>query len=937
MGLGYRLCFTISLLLAVAAPGGRTEDLHPEATRLLRQADQYYNLESPTTETDSLAEELYRKAASLFPRDKEFAPEIFRCYLNAAILKQTYGEQNEALALYRDALNLPVQFQLSDSLLFHPNLFSGNAHYYLNHFDSALYYYEAAEEILRRYPRLNDGERLFNSFGAIYFEAGNYTQSANYFNQALKMVRERDPENLFAVYSFESNLATSLRKLEWYDSAAVLYRQLLPLGINTGEIHINLGIIFLDQQQPDSALFYFNLADAAEQQNSNALLLSKARAYYLKNEPEASLRLLDEILSPADGDLKDTQRGRAWLYKGMIREMQGDFQQALQCYQQSIIQLEYDFNDTSVYANPQSFTEGFSPLSLFESVYQKAGCFAKLYSASGNPAHAEAALSTFESAFKLARFIRNSLDNEEARLFLGRKILPAYQSGVEFVLQLNEAAPHDSLVWKAFEWAESSKANTLFIQARESDIRHFSGIPDSLLAEEQDLRFHISRLMLQMDESLDSAAMAGIRTELVESRLKLSRVHDRLNEYPSYFGRKFAEDLIDRRELSASISKHRSLLLTYFHSGNRLHGFSYNGKEISTVSIPDDQYMAGLQMLLDELTSREAGRDYRGDSISVQLYRELVAPLILRNNDVRTLLIIPHEDLRRLPFEALRVTDEQTIGEKFATAYQYSVYFMKGEDDSRRNNGEPLSAAPFAVKGSAASSSGALPYSAEELKALRGKKLLNEEATKENFLSLVGDATLIHLATHSLASNDHPLDSYIEFYPAHADDDSNRLYAHEIYNLPLQKVELAFLSSCESGGGQRHQGEGILSLSRAFVIAGCSNMIISLWKAEDKPTAYLSSRFYHYLGKGHAPPEALRRARVDLLEDASLAQFHSPRYWSHLIYIGTPGVNRPESKPALLIVLAVLLMAGTTYYFMRKKKAISANQKLLIPGEESEP
>ncbi|MEO0333951.1 MAG: CHAT domain-containing protein, partial [Bacteroidota bacterium] len=103
------------------------------------------------------------------------------------------------------------------------------------------------------------------------------------------------------------------------------------------------------------------------------------------------------------------------------------------------------------------------------------------------------------------------------------------------------------------------------------------------------------------------------------------------------------------------------------------------------------------------------------------------------------------------------------------------------------------------------------------------------------------------------------------------------------------------LSACETATGKMVNGEGIMSLSRAFAYAGCPNLITSLWKAEDNATAYLSERFYQYLSEGHSIAEALRQAKLDLLDNPQLAQFHAPTYWSHLVFVGTPHTSRSSS------------------------------------------
>jgi CHAT domain-containing protein len=74
-----------------------------------------------------------------------------------------------------------------------------------------------------------------------------------------------------------------------------------------------------------------------------------------------------------------------------------------------------------------------------------------------------------------------------------------------------------------------------------------------------------------------------------------------------------------------------------------------------------------------------------------------------------------------------------------------------------------------------------------------------------------------------------------------------------------KKAQLVFLSACETGTGKLSQSEGALSLSRAFAFAGCPDIITSLWKAEDRTTAYISEKFYYYSNKGYSYASALQQ------------------------------------------------------------------------------
>jgi CHAT domain-containing protein len=91
------------------------------------------------------------------------------------------------------------------------------------------------------------------------------------------------------------------------------------------------------------------------------------------------------------------------------------------------------------------------------------------------------------------------------------------------------------------------------------------------------------------------------------------------------------------------------------------------------------------------------------------------------------------------------------------------------------------------------------------------------------------------------------------------------LTAEEIVNLNLAGTELVVLSACETGLGKVAGGEGVTGLARAFHLAGTRNVVVSLWKVEDKATAALMKVFYYQLWhEGKMPIEAIREAQLTL-------------------------------------------------------------------------
>ena len=109
-----------------------------------------------------------------------------------------------------------------------------------------------------------------------------------------------------------------------------------------------------------------------------------------------------------------------------------------------------------------------------------------------------------------------------------------------------------------------------------------------------------------------------------------------------------------------------------------------------------------------------------------------------------------------------------------------------------------------------------------------------------------------------------------------------------LMNLDLSKLDLAVLSACETGLGEFQSAAGVQNLQLAFHVAGCRNVIASLWKVDDLATSALMACFYQALWMENQPPmEALRTAQLYVYHNPAVAM-----NWEQV-------ANRGEIKKAL--------------------------------------
>ena len=113
--------------------------------------------------------------------------------------------------------------------------------------------------------------------------------------------------------------------------------------------------------------------------------------------------------------------------------------------------------------------------------------------------------------------------------------------------------------------------------------------------------------------------------------------------------------------------------------------------------------------------------------------------------------------------------------------------------------------------------------------------------------------------------------------------DDGILFAKEIAGMNLKNVELATLSSCESGLGDV-TGDGVFGLQRAFKKAGVQSILMSLHKVDDEATRILMVEFYRNLMKGKSKHQSLKNAQKHLRK-VEKRKYDKPEYWASFILL----------------------------------------------------
>jgi CHAT domain-containing protein/tetratricopeptide (TPR) repeat protein len=258
-----------------------------------------------------------------------------------------------------------------------------------------------------------------------------------------------------------------------------------------------------------------------------------------------------------------------------------------------------------------------------------------------------------------------------------------------------------------------------------------------------------------------------------------------------------------------------------------------------------------------------------------RLYSTLVAPLapILQTSNVHTLALSLDGVLRYLPMGALHDGRSYLI-EQYALLLATHAAGAHG----------PVNRAKLRAAGLGVSRSldghRTLSGVRDELMAvirtarehdgvLPGIIRLDRAFTAEALVQVLSSQySVIHVASHFVFAAARESSSYLLL------GDGSKLTLAEFADLRFDAMDLVVLSACNTaiGGGHHQNGHEIEGLGALVRHQGASQVLATLWPVADMTTVSLMRAFYRNCYRaGLAPPEALRRAQLSLLNGGNEA------------------------------------------------------------------
>jgi tetratricopeptide (TPR) repeat protein len=261
----------------------------------------------------------------------------------------------------------------------------------------------------------------------------------------------------------------------------------------------------------------------------------------------------------------------------------------------------------------------------------------------------------------------------------------------------------------------------------------------------------------------------------------------------------------------------------------------------------------------------------------------------------------PDGDLARLPWAALPIDQNKVLLEEYAVANVPHGAFLLEQLKWPPKYDQPDSVLALGNLAYNSKTWADLPATAVELKSLSSRKpvtLGGLDATPDRVIEELRKARFAHLATHGFFD----AQTFVQEKKREDEEMKNRQFGEEksriirknpagfvgvvlanseiltglrLIDQPLENLSLVTLSACETGLGDSTGGEGVQGLQRAFHLAGCPNVVASLWNVNDSATAALMAKFYHEMWVNKKPP-------IEALREAQLTIYHHPELIAEL-------------------------------------------------------
>ncbi|MFC2089162.1 CHAT domain-containing protein [Bacteroidota bacterium] len=880
------------------------------------------------------------------------------------------AEYDSAVSYYLEAISI------QSALVGHYDKFTGYLYHNLGvvykklyHLKKALTTLNTSEEILEDI----DSESFFLSYiynnkANIFYTYSDYAEAEIYYRNSLNHLinlNAIDNEsfgtitlNLFNVIIAQNRLEeakkliSDIKEINVTGSNAYTKHMFLAQAYDIfGEIELAYKEFELAKETLES-LDIINPLDRIELNFRLASLLLKEKKLEKSNEVLIeNLQLFQELKAIDFKKLAET-----YLLIGEIQLSKKDYKNAYKWLTESITKLQNKLTE----ANLDSNTNSSKILSniFIDLKHLLAKVCQVLYEENNNIYYLQQSLDLYSEIIEDFKIFRLHMKNEDSKLQNTEFRISFLKEAINLAFRFYEFTGDNKYIDLAFYYAENTKSFVLLSEIKSVEAMQFADLPKEILEQEASLSNEITayeEFIYDEKTSLfpDSSKLLTLNTKLFHLSDDYHNLLDSLEaNYPKYFNLKYNPNFITPSEVQKNLS-HKEALVEYVLYDTILTTFVIDKENIHVLSQNlepgfGEKCFAYYSLLQNQDFSKGVHETYKEYvQLGRMFYETLVAP-VLEVTKSREITFVPDGEIMYLPFESFVTKDvdneyinymqlpyliyDLSVGYSYSStmlfsprlrhkipknkvlAFAPSYTSLLNADDSLMRDRQVMPT--FLLP---------LPGANQEVsyisKTVPSDIYIDSAASEGTFKAKASDYSILHLAMHTIMNDEEPMFSKLAF-TRNANDttEDDDLFTYEIYNMKLN-AEMVVLSSCSSGYGRMQKGEGMMSMARGFIYAGCPSIVMTLWQVSDKSSSELMSNFYRHLRKGKSKKKSLRQAKIDYIETSDNLK-SNPYFWSAFMVVGD---NSPLYRRNAGIYLGIFLFAfvlitvGITY-----KKQIKA-------------
>ncbi|WP_298361304.1 CHAT domain-containing protein [Runella sp.] len=851
------------------------------------------------------------------------------------------GDFKSAISICQKGLyHLRFLSTLSDTTHFKLYSFLGPLHQQQSNTDSSYFYFQQAEQTLER--NISIETRLptyvlyhYNNQGRMLLNFQDYKRSMVYFQKARAMAIKYGMKETILYVS--SSIAECYDLLEDHQQALQYRRETLRLhtqpDLDRAAYLSGLAWTFYKLGRYAASLATsqntLRLLEKIHPENTTAyftILLKQywfmGACFYDQQKYQEADRNVNQALGiyQANFTVKSENLASLYLLKAQIALQKQDYIQALKSLdkvlQVALIKSKTDSLTVSDIKNPK--------LSVLAAQY-KAWAWQRKYQNSHLISDLSEATNAYELAMHLQQLTGKSIEDKQMRLLLSEQKFSLYPEAIRMGYEAHRRNPRHFGITRLFRWFEAFQANHLNDAVRVTMAKKRT-LPPHILDEE--MRIERQLMAFRGKQSIDTIIYNDLQIRGYRFKQNL------LAHYPAYYRSIYQAAHFSLPELQQTLNN-QTAYLSYIWQNDCLYTMVITRDKAEVICQPIPKRLAYcLKDLQQQLSYNPGLGRYTGTESAVYCYQYLVETLKKQLVGKQSLVISRDPKFQFLPFEVLETGQKRhdyMLG-KFAIAYTYSAqWYWQHPAKSKINNEtwleklfpnlrkNTLVITPFVAEKQL--DSHWKPVSnLKEIKKIGGEALLTTKATKTALLNTDLQKKVIHIATHAFVDSVDSFNSYLQLYPDH----DSHLYFDDICHLPLQNTALVVLGACEADKGNIVQGEGVLSLARAFAYAGAQAVVTTSWEANNDAISFLSSGLHLYLQQGYPIDKAIQQVRLDLLNSEEYTQYKHPYYWANYTLLGNHDAIYPNKfiffKPfKIWIVGIILLIVASTLWIKRQK------------------